>query len=42
MICRIKERSDPRMQGKERLARQGNVVLRAGSTAMEQTSSKRV
>ena len=40
MINRIKKRSDPRMQGKETLARQGNVVVRAGST--EQASSRRV
>ena len=38
----VRERTDPRMQGKETLARQSNVVVRAGSTAMEQTSSRRV
>ena len=40
LIYRIKKRSDPRMQEKETLARQGNVVVRAGST--EQASSRRV
>ena len=42
MTHTVKERTDPRMQGNETLARQGNVVVRAGSTAMEQTSSRRV
>ena len=42
MIYRIKKRSDPRTQGKETLARQGNVVVRAGSIDMEQASSRRV
>ena len=40
MTYTVKERTDPHMQGKETLARQGNVVARAGSTAMEQTSSR--
>ena len=41
MTYTVKERTDPRMQGKETLARQNNVVVPAGSTAMEQTSSRR-
>ena len=37
MTYTVKERTDPRMQEKETLARQSIVV-----TAMEQTSSRRV
>ena len=42
MTYTVKERTDPRMQGKETLARESNVVVRAGSTAMEETSSRRM
>ena len=42
MTYTVKERTDRRMKGKETLARESNVVVRAGSTAMEQTSSRRV
>ena len=42
MTYTLKERTDPPMQERETLVMLGNVVVRAGSTAMKQTSSRRV